>query len=129
VIRRLRLPPPDPTADALQEAAAQHAAATAALERLDELIAQNGAPPYDVADRLRDKAELRQFAAWERLGGRGPGAQGETPTAAFRRLRREMLRVERDVFIRFRDEGRLDDDVLRGILRDLDLEESMLLRE
>jgi Na+/H+ antiporter len=129
VIRRLRLPPPDPTQDALQEAAAQHAAATAALERLDELVSQDGAPPFDVADRLREKAELRQFAAWERLGGGSAAGGTETPSAAMRRLRREMLRVERDTFIRFRDEGRLEEEVLRNILRDLDLEESILLRE
>jgi monovalent cation/hydrogen antiporter len=127
VIRRLRLPPPDPTQDALQEAAAQQAAATAAVARLEELIAQNGSPPFDVADRLRHQAEKRQLSAWERLGGASP--TGETPSAAYRRLRVEMLRAEREVIIQYRDSGRLDDEVMRNILRDLDLEESMLLRE
>jgi CPA1 family monovalent cation:H+ antiporter len=46
-----------------------------------------------------------------------------------RRLRdisRELARVERNTAIRLRDEGRINDDVLRQIERDLDLEEARL---
>ena len=50
----------------------------------------------------------------------------ETPTAAFRRLRQEMVRAERDVFVRMRNEGALDDEVMREVVRELDLEEAML---
>jgi CPA1 family monovalent cation:H+ antiporter len=115
-------------ADDLAEAAAQHSAINAALARLEELLAANGNVPEDVEHRLREKAEIRSLAAWERLGG-GPGGQRrETPTEAYRRLRREMLESERAVFIRMRDEGRIDDEVLRRVQFELDLEEAMMSR-
>jgi hypothetical protein len=50
------------------------------------------------------------------------------PSAAFRRLRREMTTAERAEFIRLRDERRIDDEVLDEVLRQLDLEEAMLSR-
>lgn len=40
-----------------------------------------------------------------------------------------MLETERGVFIAERDTGRIDDDVLRQVLRELDLEEATLNRE
>ena len=40
-----------------------------------------------------------------------------------------MLAAEREVFVRFRDEGRIDDVVLRRVLHELDLEDVMLNRE
>lgn len=125
VIRRLGLHA-DPQRDTLAEAAARHAAARAARERLEELLADvKREPPADVVQRLRDETEVRSNAAWERLGERRDAP--ETPAAAYRRLRREMLRAERAVFVRFRDEGRLDDEVLRRVQRDLDLEEAILV--
>ncbi len=50
------------------------------------------------------------------------------PAATFRRLRREMLAAEREVLVAHRDSGRIDDEVLRRMLRELDLEEAMLMR-
>src|SRR6266511_4124815 len=52
-----------------------------------------------------------------------------TMTAASRRLRREMLAAEREVLVRLRDNGRLDEEVQRRIQWELDLEEATLLRE
>jgi CPA1 family monovalent cation:H+ antiporter len=40
-----------------------------------------------------------------------------------------MLEAERQAFLRLRDEGRLDDEVLRRVHRELDLEEALLSRE
>ena len=81
--------------------------------------------------RLREKAEIRQLGAWERLGGRGSpdGAAMEPPTVSFRRLRRAMIEAEREVFIDLRDRGQIDDEVLLRVQRELDLEESILMRE
>jgi Na+/H+ antiporter len=117
-------------ADTVAEAAAQHAAARAALERLEELAAaEESGHREEIVQRLRGHAEQRQRGAWERLGG-GTGPAGEeVPTATYRRLRREMLAAEREVFVRFRDERRIDDEVLRRVLRELDLEEVMLSRD
>jgi CPA1 family monovalent cation:H+ antiporter len=114
--------------DDLAEAGAQQNAISAALGRLDELLANNGEVPEDIVTRLRDRAEVRSLAAWERLGGTG-AAGPETPTAAYRRLRREMLQVEREVFLKMRDAGRIDDEVLRRVQLELDLEEAMMARE
>jgi CPA1 family monovalent cation:H+ antiporter len=112
--------------DILAEAAAQQAASAAGLERLDELA---GTAPPEIVDRLRRLAQYRQFGAWERLSdGRGPDGL-EVPSAAFRRLRREMTTAERATFIRLRDERQIDDEVLDHVLRGLDLEEAMLARE
>lgn len=117
-------------ADQVAEAGAQHAAAKAALDRLEALAAkERQLLDEEVVERLRRLAEHRQLKAWERLGG-GSGAEGEeVPTATYRRLRREMLAAEREVFIRMRDERRIDDVVLTRVLHELDLEEVMLSRD
>lgn len=128
LIRRLGVTAEESVADNLYEAEAQQRAARAALERLDALVAEDGAIPEDVVRRLRDKTEVRTLGAWERLGG-GPGPHAhETPTQAYRRLRQAMLEAERAVFVDLRDRGRLDDEVLRRAQRDLDLEEALLHR-
>lgn len=132
VIRRLGLQAPDPAADALQEAAVKQRAAQAAELELDRL-AEEQPLPDGVEDRLRSAVRHRAFAAWERLGS-GPGGGGagpaptETPSASFTRVRRSMVEAEREVLIRARDAGQIDDVVMRRILRDLDLEETLLSR-
>jgi CPA1 family monovalent cation:H+ antiporter len=116
--------------DTVSEAGAQHAAANAALRRLEELVAEEEEPPDEsVLERLRQLAEHRQLRAWERLGG-GTGPQGaEVPTTTYRRLRLEMLTAERRVFVQMRDERRIDDEVLERVLHELDLEEAALSRD
>jgi CPA1 family monovalent cation:H+ antiporter len=76
--------------------------------------------------KLRTSLEARTNAAWERLGG---DDDGDTPSAVYRRLRRELLTAEREVFLRYRNARRIDDEVFRRIQRELDLEEVMLARE
>ncbi|RRO18443.1 Na+/H+ antiporter [Saccharopolyspora rhizosphaerae] len=113
--------------DALAEAEARHNAARASQQRLDELTAE-APPPGDVADQLRQAAQLRANRAWERLG-RSDEELGESPTAAYQRLRSEMLEAERQVFVQFRDARRIDDEVLRRVMHQLDLEELSLTRD
>ncbi|MDH6198137.1 Na+/H+ antiporter [Mycobacterium frederiksbergense] len=118
-------------ADAVATAAAQDKAARAAAERLDELLAEQPADsdvPERAADVLRAWNTRRRNAAWERLG-RHDDDIGESPAAAFRRLRLEMLAAERETFIAERDAGRIDDEVLRTVLHGLDLEEATLNRD
>jgi CPA1 family monovalent cation:H+ antiporter len=160
VIRRLGVGGGEEAGDILAEAQVQHAAARAAIDRLDALLAAEGEIPDGVEDRLRDHAEHRANSAWERLGGGGSGmprvhaesdplegasASGveaaaveahhaddvthETPAQAFRRIRRTMLDAERSVFVDMRDAGRIDDEVLRRVVNELDLEEAMLARD
>jgi NhaP-type Na+/H+ or K+/H+ antiporter len=108
-------------ADALAEAGVQHQAGRAALEALEEHA--DGAPA-SVVDRLRGLVDSRSNNAWERLGSQ----QQETPSAAYGRLRREMISAERHVFKVARNEGRIPEEVLTRAQRDLDLEESQLQR-
>jgi len=121
VARRLRIPPDDPTVDLLAEASVQNRASQAAKVRMEEL---SDSAPEQVVERLRNLAVHRSNLAWERLGQDGR----ETPTQAYKRLRREMLDVEREVFRAARDDGQIAEQVLRRAQRDLDLEESMLER-
>ncbi|MFB4320446.1 Na+/H+ antiporter [Actinomadura sp. 21ATH] len=115
--------------DTVAEAGAQHAAADAALRRLEELAGAEAEPPdEEVMERLRQLAEHRRLQAWERLGGGTGPAGAEVPTATYRRLRLEMLAAERRTFVRMRDERRIDDEVLERVLRELDLEEAALSR-
>jgi CPA1 family monovalent cation:H+ antiporter len=126
VIRRLHVAGTDDTADLLAEAEAQQRAARAAIDRLDLLLADEPDVDEDVVDRLRSRTQGRAFTAWERLGG---AEAPEPPSATYRRLRRQMLAAERETFVKLRDAGRLDDEVLRRVHRELDLEEAMLARE
>ena len=127
----VRAGPDEHRADVVAQATAQEAASEAGLRRLEELAAEDpaGAPP-EVVERLRRLAGYRQAGAWERLPGSEPGADGgPLPSAAFRRLRREMTTAERAEFIRLRDERQIDDEVLDEVLHHLDLEEAMLSRD
>ncbi len=125
VIRRIGIEADESYRDNLAEASAQHRAINAAIDRLDQLVSEDS-PPEDVVERLRMMAENRRNAAWERLGG-GTGPRGEeTPSAAFRRLRREMVAAERAVFLELRNARLLDDEVMRQVMYELDLEEAML---
>lgn len=133
LIERLGIRGREDTADRLAEASAAHNASQAAIRRLDDLVDGDGsgsaAPMTEhVAERLRTWAEQRSNSAWERLGPSGPDAD-ETPAATWRRLRREMLAAEREVFVAERNAGRIDDEVMRRVLRELDLEEAMIERE
>ena len=119
--RRLNVREDNSSTDALAEANVQHAASRAALQALEDKA--DGAPA-SVVDRLRALVDSRSNNAWERLGNQ----QQETPSAAYGRLRREMITAERHVFKIARNEGRIAEEVLTRAQRDLDLEESQLQR-
>ncbi|WP_234543488.1 Na+/H+ antiporter [Streptomyces shenzhenensis] len=129
LIRRLRFPGRDPQAETLAEANAQAQASRAAEARLDELLSddRNELPP-PLADRLRMVLERRRNAVWERLGQTNP-ITGESVDDTYRRLSREMISAERAVFVRLRDHRYIDDEMLRTLLRRLDLEEAAAYRE
>jgi monovalent cation/hydrogen antiporter len=132
-IRVLGVQSDEARTDALAQAAAQDKAARAAADRLDELLAvQQATGASDVHERaaavLRGWNTRRRNSAWEQLG-RDDEDIGESPASAFRRLRLGMLAAEREAFIAERDSGRIDDEVLRSVLRGLDLEEATLNRD
>ncbi|MFI5683977.1 Na+/H+ antiporter [Streptomyces sp. NPDC051636] len=129
LIRLLKFPGRDAQAETLAEANAQAQASRAAEQRLDELLSdeRNLLPP-PLADRLRTVLERRRNAVWERLGAVNP-VTGETVDDTYRRLAREMISAEREVFVRLRDHRYIDDEMLRTLLRRLDLEEAAAYRE
>ncbi|MET9802302.1 Na+/H+ antiporter [Streptomyces sp. NPDC006368] len=129
LIRALKLPGRDARAETLAEAQAQSEASRAAEQRLEELLADERntlAPP--LADRLRTVLERRRNAVWERLGAVNE-LTGESADDTYRRLARAVIEAEREVFVRLRDERRIDDEMLRTLLRRLDLEEAAAYRE
>ncbi|PPS85275.1 putative Na(+)/H(+) exchanger [Streptomyces sp. MH60] len=129
LIRLLKFPAHDVQAETLAEANAQAQASRAAERRLDELLADDrNALPTPLADRLRTVLERRRNAVWERLGQVNP-VTGETVDDTYRRLSREMISAEREVFVRLRDGRYIDDEMLRTLLRRLDLEEAAAYRE
>lgn len=129
LIRLLRFPAPDARAATLAEANAQAQASRAAERRLDELLAdERNTLPGPLADRLRAVLDRRRNAVWERLGHVNP-VTGESVDDTYRRLAGEMIGAEREVFVRLRDGRHIDDEMLRTLLRRLDLEEAAAYRE
>ncbi|MEV6124349.1 Na+/H+ antiporter [Streptomyces sp. NPDC052077] len=129
LIRLLGFPAHDTRAETLAEANAQAQASRAAEERLDDLLTdERNALPGPLADRLRMVMERRRDAVWERLGQVNP-VTGESVDDTYRRLSREMIGAERAVFVRLRDGRYIDDEMLRTLLRRLDLEEAAAYRE
>jgi CPA1 family monovalent cation:H+ antiporter len=124
LVRRLRLPAPDAAEDALQAAGLVTAAARAGLAVLEEVTTADD-PPEVIAE-LRGRSLKRSNRIWEQLGR--PQSELEPPGVAYRRLRLQMLSAERSSILQARDTGAYDDDVLRGALQAIDLEESMLDR-
>ncbi|HET6353267.1 Na+/H+ antiporter [Streptomyces sp.] len=129
LIRALKLPGRDAYAETLAEAQAQSEASHAAERRLEELLAdERNALPQPLADRLLTVLERRRNAVWERLGAVNE-LTGESADDTYRRLSREMIDAEREVFVQLRDQRRIDDEMMRTLLRRLDLEEAAAYRE
>lgn len=93
------------TTDEKEEQHAREVVADAGLKRLDEL-----APRDDTATWLRER-ERRRLGRWSKHD---------------RVLRMAMLEAERNALIQLRDEETISDDVMRRVLRDLDLETMIL---
>ncbi|MEO9328019.1 Na+/H+ antiporter [Gordonia aurantiaca] len=130
VIRALGVTGDDRARDRLAYAAAQDRAAREATRRLDEIAAQYGDddPMRMQVALMRKWITTQRNVAWEELG-RGPETIGESPTAMGSRIRKELLQLQRSVFIEERDAGRIDDEVLRMALRRLDFAEGQGDRE
>jgi CPA1 family monovalent cation:H+ antiporter len=107
-----------------EEAKARIHAAEAALARLDELVDEEWVRD-DTAERLRGLYNFRRDRFRSRFHADGDGAI-ESRSADYQRLRRELLDAERQAVVALRRSGRIDDDVMRRVFRDLDLEDARL---
>ena len=122
LVRWLKLTAPDPREDALARAALFEKASAAGLEMLD--LHSREDDPFNTIEALRQRAEQRNTAAWERLGSTHP--EDETPSEAYARLRLEMLQAERQKVLHVRSTGTIPHEVVEDVLAALDIEESML---
>jgi len=103
-----------------EEAHARLVAAQAALERLDVLASRDGVPA-DVIEGLRARYAQRV----ERLGDE-PDDMDEDWFRAYRKVRRDLLDVERRAIVDLRDRDEINEEALRSIQRELDLEQVRL---
>jgi monovalent cation/hydrogen antiporter len=97
--------------------------AEAALERLEELVDEDWVRE-DTAERVRGLYNYRRNRFASRFDGDPDGV--EERSSAYQRLMAELLGAQRHRLIRMRDEGKIGDEVMHRIERDLDLEESRL---
>jgi Na+/H+ antiporter len=105
---------------------ARSTAAQAALARLQELVGQEWVPKAHLM-RLRSLYEEKVTHANGHLDG--TLAPHEASTASHQRLHREIIGAERAAVIALRDQGQIDDEVLRDMEREFDLEEQRFWAE
>src|SRR5204863_296831 len=110
--------------DEKEESKARIHAADAALARLEELVDEDWVRP-DTADRLRRQMGFRRNRFAARFSTDDDGAI-EEQSQAYQRLLRELLDAERAAVVALRREGRINDDVMHRVTRDLDLEDARL---
>ena len=122
VIRVLRIEE-DALADK-EETKARIYAAEAALARLEELVDEDWVRE-DTAERLRGLFNFRRDRFRSRFDPESDG-EIEDRSLSFQRLQRELLEAERRALQELQRSGRIDSEVLRRVVRDLDLEEARL---
>jgi CPA1 family monovalent cation:H+ antiporter len=110
--------------EAKEDTKARIHAADAALLRLEELLDEDWVRP-ETADRMRGLYNFRRSRFQARFDGEDDGSI-ERQSTDFQRLRRELLEAERAAIVGLRRDGRISDEVMRRVERDLDLEDSRL---
>ena len=123
LLRRLALPGPNEWSP--DEALARLEAAQAALDRLDELEEEGAAD--EPLRRLRELYRERFAVCAAVLGGELP-ADGRSELHEYGAMRRELSAVELASLLGLRNDGRVRQDVVRRVGRDLDLEEARIVR-
>jgi Na+/H+ antiporter len=107
-----------------EETKARIYAAEAALARLDELSQEEWVRD-DTLERMRGFFNFRRERFRSRFDPESDGAL-ESRSQDYQRLQRELLAAERDAVFDLRRQRRIDDLVMRRVIRDLDLEEARL---
>jgi CPA1 family monovalent cation:H+ antiporter len=122
VIRLLHLE--DDGTAAKEETKARIYAADAAIARLEELEGEDWVRD-DTAERMRGLYQFRQNRFSARYDTEDDGTI-EQRSQNYQRLRRELLDAERRAVVELRRQGRINDDVMNVVQRDLDLEDARL---
>jgi NhaP-type Na+/H+ or K+/H+ antiporter len=121
LIRRLGLSEGDVAAR--EEAWARLAVTQAALARLDALATGDGVPPALVGDLRWHYATRAHLLVTQADDG---AAERHVHARAYRELQRDLLAVERQTLVELRRRNEINDETLRRIQRDLDLDEVRL---
>jgi hypothetical protein len=108
-----------------RESEARLRAAEAALARIDE-IADEGWVREETLDRMRGLYDYRRQRFQARFDGSDDHGRYEERSADYQRFRRELLEAERATVVDLRRKGVIDDETMRRVERDLDLEDSRL---
>jgi monovalent cation/hydrogen antiporter len=122
VVRVLKLERDD--IDEREDAKARIHAVDAGLARLEELVEEDWVRE-DTVERMRGLYDFRRTRFGSRLDGSDDGGI-EARSQDYQRLRHELLEAERSAVVELRNEGRISEDVMQRVTRDLDLEESRL---
>jgi CPA1 family monovalent cation:H+ antiporter len=109
---------------AKEETKARIHAAEAALARLEELADEDWVRD-DTAERLRGLYRFRQNRFAARFDDEDDGAI-EQRSQDYQRLMRELIDAERRAVVDLRRQGRINDEVMNLVQRDLDLEDARL---
>jgi monovalent cation/hydrogen antiporter len=107
-----------------EEAKARIHASEAALVRLEELLEEEWVRE-DTAERMRGLYRFRTERFRSRFDPDGDGSV-ESRSVDYQRLRRELLDAERQAVVDLQRGGHIDDEVMRRVVRDLDLEDARL---
>jgi CPA1 family monovalent cation:H+ antiporter len=107
-----------------EEREARLLANQSALDQLDQLASPD-APGHEARARLRTEYE-DQILQLQSEAARESGAPLRLFSLEYERLTREALQVERRTILRLRNDGAINDEVLRRIQRDIDLAEARL---
>src|SRR3954470_3370663 len=122
LIRALRLETDD--GEAVEELRARLAATQAALVRIEELGAEEWTRD-DTIERMRGLYDYRRRRLKARAGKIEDDGY-EDRSEAYQRIVREVLEAQRDAVVSLRNEGRISNDVMHRIERELDLEDQRL---
>jgi monovalent cation/hydrogen antiporter len=109
-----------------EEIDARRAMLTAALAHLAQLREQDESAPADVYDDIERHYLHRLAALKDEQEESEEEAAHRGHHRRFRELSQALLRVERATAVRLRDEGHINDDVLRQLQYELDLGETKM---
>jgi Na+/H+ antiporter len=107
-----------------EETKARIAAAEAALRRVEELREEEWVRE-DTADRMRGLLDYRRRRFAARFDEDDDGGYEERSNQ-YQRVQREVLDAQRAALIELRNSGRINDETMRRVQRELDLEDSRL---
>ena len=132
LIRRLGVRDADqPQRDAEEELHLQERTTEAALQQLDEVIAslvprigEQKAKEWDQRIRGPLLARTQTMHQAIRADEEEVAERGRRRARTFRRVRQEVIQVQRRVLMAERDKGHVDEEVVRAVLQELDHEEA-----